>query len=197
MHPVRKQRLFLVLFLVILSSAVVGLVTFALRENINLFYPPAKLVSGEAPVDVQIRAGGCVMPGSVKRAEDSLQVSFMMTDGAEQVTVQFEGILPDLFDEGEAVVTTGKWKGNGIFEASEVLAKHDETYTPPEVQEAVQQGQGHSKACDGMGFENLTYSEKGGTSPSGVAPMNPEAADESITTPQGSYKTTTEGDAQQ
>lgn len=155
MHPVRKQRLFMVLFIVILSSIVVGLLTFALRENINLFYPPAKLVSGDAPVDVQIRAGGCVMPGTVKRASDSLKVSFVMTDGAAEVTVNYDGILPDLFNEGEAVVTTGRWQGDGIFVASEVLAKHDETYTPPEVQEAVQQGQGHSKACEGMGFEDM------------------------------------------
>ncbi len=189
MHPVRKQRLFLVLFLVILSSAVIGLVTFALRENINLFYPPAKLVSGDAPVDVQIRGGGCVKPGSVKRATDSLQVSFVMTDGAEDVTVKFEGILPDLFDEGEAVVATGKWRSDGYFEASEVLAKHDETYTPPEVQEAVQQGQGHSKACDGMGFENMPYSTEEVSSPDGVSPQNPEAIQlesaESAATQQG------------
>ncbi|MYM62087.1 cytochrome c maturation protein CcmE [Pseudomaricurvus sp. HS19] len=152
MHPVRKQRLIIVLFVVVFSSVAVGLVAYALRENINLFYPPAKIVAGEAPVDKRIRAGGCVLPGQVKRAGDSLDVSFVITDGAANVTVNYSGILPDLFAEGEAVVVNGSVDGDGVFQATEVLAKHDETYTPPEVAEAMQNTGEHQKTCEGMKY---------------------------------------------
>jgi len=153
MHPVRKQRLMIVLFIVIFTSVAIGLVVFALRENINLFYPPSKIAEGAAPVDKRIRAGGCVMPGRVIRAGDSLKISFMITDGAASVEVNFEGILPDLFAEGEAVVVNGMLNGDGVFMATEVLAKHDETYTPPEVAEAVAETSGeHQKTCEGVSY---------------------------------------------
>ncbi|GAB3106225.1 cytochrome c maturation protein CcmE [Aestuariicella hydrocarbonica] len=152
MHPVRKQRLIMVLFVVIFASVAVGLLAYALRENINLFYPPSKIIAGEAPVDKRIRAGGCVLPGEVRRAKDNLDVSFLITDGAASVEVQYSGILPDLFAEGEAVVVNGKLNGEGVFMASEVLAKHDETYTPPEVAEAMQNTGEHQKTCEGMNY---------------------------------------------
>ncbi len=138
MHPQRKQRLIIILFMVVFSSVAVGLMAYALRENINLFYPPSKIVAGEAPIDTRIRAGGCVMPGTVARSAESLQVSFLVTDGVAELEIHYEGILPDLFAEGEAVVVNGRLSGDGIFMASEVLAKHDETYTPPEVAESIQ-----------------------------------------------------------
>lgn len=152
MHPVRKQRLILVLFIVVFASVAVGLMTYALRENINLFYPPSKIVAGEAPIDTRIRAGGCVLPGEVKRAADSLQVNFLITDGAANLEVQYTGILPDLFAEGEAVVVNGKVNGDGVMMATEVLAKHDETYTPPEVAEAMQNTGEHQAACGVMNY---------------------------------------------
>lgn len=153
MHPVRKQRLIMVLFIVILSSITIGLIVYALRENLNLFYPPSKIVSGEVPHNVRIRGGGCVKPGSVKRSDQNLDVSFVITDGAADVTVKFSGILPDLFAEGEAAVINGKINDRGEFEASEVLAKHDENYIPPEVAEGMKQAGGeHQKSC-----ENLNY----------------------------------------
>mgnify|MGYP005825121571 CR=1 FL=1 len=153
MHPVRKQRLIMVLFIVILSSITIGLIVYALRENLNLFYPPGKIVSGEVPHNVRIRGGGCVKPGSVKRSDQNLDVSFVITDGAADVTVKFSGILPDLFAEGEAAVINGKINDRGEFEASEVLAKHDENYIPPEVAEGMKQAGGeHQKSC-----ENLNY----------------------------------------
>ncbi|WP_439134090.1 cytochrome c maturation protein CcmE [Pseudomaricurvus sp.] len=153
MHPVRKQRLILVLFIVIFASVAVGLMAYALRENINLFYPPTKIASGEAPVDTRIRAGGCVLPGKVQRSSDSLDVNFLITDGAATVAVHYTGILPDLFAEGEAVVVNGKLNGDGVFMATEVLAKHDETYTPPEVAEAMENAGGeHQKTCEGMSY---------------------------------------------
>ena len=152
MHPQRKQRLFLVLFIVFFSTVAVLLMTFALRENINLFYPPSKIVSGDAPQGVRIRAGGCVLPGSVKRATDSLEVSFQMTDGAANVAVTYTGILPDLFAEGEAAVVTGKLNSALVFEANEVLAKHDETYMPSEVADTMQTGADHAKTCEGLNY---------------------------------------------
>lgn len=138
MHPVRRQRLFMVIFIVVIASVAVGLLSFALRENINLFYPPSGIVSGEAPTGVHIRAGGMVVDGSVTRADDSLFTRFQITDGEAQVEVHYTGILPDLFSEGEAAVVTGELDQNGIFMASEVLAKHDENYTPPEVADAME-----------------------------------------------------------
>lgn len=154
MHPVRKQRLFIVLFIVGFVSLAVGLMVFALRENINLFYPPSKLLAGEAPEGVNIRAGGCVVPGSVVRNKVDLSVRFDITDGSGDMPVQYTGPLPDLFSEGEAVVVNGQLL-NKIFMAEQVLAKHDENYTPPEVAEAMavasnETGTQHQATCEGM-----------------------------------------------
>jgi cytochrome c-type biogenesis protein CcmE len=155
MHAVRKQRLFLVLFIVVFASVAIGLLVFALRENINLFYPPSKIAAGEAPYDKHIRAGGCVLPGSVQRSKESLDVKFLITDGASELEVHYSGILPDLFAEGEAAVVTGKLQQNGTFDASEVLAKHDENYTPPEVADmAVANGAEHQEACEVMPYDS-------------------------------------------
>ena len=149
MHPARKQRLFIVLFIVIFSSIAILLMTYALRENINLFYPPSKIIAGEAPIDRTIRAGGCVIAGSVIRSTKNLDVSFDITDGAAAMTVNYSGILPDLFAEGEAVVVNGKLNQSGVFNATEVLAKHDEEYMPPEVAEAMAQaGAQHQETCE-------------------------------------------------
>ncbi len=153
MHPVRKQRLFIILFIVIFSSIAVLLMTYALRENINLFYPPSKIASGEAPVNTRIRGGGCVVPGSIERSSESLTVQFRITDGNAEVPVSYTGILPDLFAEGEAAVVNGTLNPAGLFEATEVLAKHDEQYMPPEVAEAMalasaESGTEHQATCN-------------------------------------------------
>ncbi len=139
MHPVRKQRLLLVLFIVVFSSAAVGLVSYALRGNINLFFPPAEVVAGMAPVGQPIRVGGMVAEGSVQRSTDSLLVRFDITDFQGTVTVEYKGILPDLFDEGQGAVASGTLDEQGVLRATEVLAKHDENYMPPEVAEALEQ----------------------------------------------------------
>ncbi len=134
MNPLRRQRLFLVLFLVLGATAAVGVTLAALRENLNAFYPPAQIKDGSAPQDVRIRAGGMVKAGSIKRASDKLLVSFVVTDFAgSEFTVDYEGILPDLFGEGQGVMTTGRLAADGHFKAQEVLAKHDENYHPPEL----------------------------------------------------------------
>ncbi|RVU30292.1 cytochrome c maturation protein CcmE [Neptunomonas marina] len=138
MNPKRKQRLALVLLLVVGVSVAVGLALYALNQNINLFYSPTQIVGGEAPKDTRIRAGGMVVEGSVKRDQESLRVQFAMTDYAEEVLVEYTGILPDLFREGQGIVAQGAIDGNGVFQAVEVLAKHDENYMPPEVAEALE-----------------------------------------------------------
>jgi cytochrome c-type biogenesis protein CcmE len=146
MHPVRKQRLYLVLFVVAFSSAAIGLMAYAMRGNINLFYPPAEVAAGNAPVGKALRIGGMVVEGSIKRSESSLRVDFELTDFQATVPVVYEGILPDLFGEGQGAVAAGKLSDNGVFLASEVLAKHDENYMPPEVAEALERSAALAKA---------------------------------------------------
>jgi cytochrome c-type biogenesis protein CcmE len=134
MNPVRRNRLFMLVFIVAGAAVTVGLVLVALNENINLFYPPDKLVAGEAPFNTRIRAGGMVEDGSVRRIGEGLTVEFVLTDHAGSAfPVQFTGILPDLFREGQGILVLGELRENGIFRAQEVLAKHDENYMPPEL----------------------------------------------------------------
>ena len=136
MTPRRRQRLVLVGLIVVGCTTATGLALLALRENINLFFSPSQIVDGTAPSNTTIRLGGMVVAGSIQRG-DNLGVTFVLTDLAEQVTVAYEGILPDLFREGQGIVTQGKLDSTGRFLAEQVLAKHDETYMPPEVNDAL------------------------------------------------------------
>ncbi|WP_027852724.1 cytochrome c maturation protein CcmE [Marinobacterium litorale] len=138
MNPKRRQRLFIVLFIVAGVGIAVGLTLFALNQNINLFYSPTQIAAGEAPMDTRIRAGGMVVEGSVNRSTESLDVSFDITDYEKTVRVEYTGILPDLFREGQGIVAQGALDGDGVLQAVEVLAKHDENYMPPEVAEALE-----------------------------------------------------------
>lgn len=138
MHPKRKQRLIIALCIVAFSSTAIGLVSYALRGNINLFYPPADVAAGKAPTDRTIRVGGMVVEGSIKRSETDLTTLFLVTDYDGVVEVSYTGILPDLFAEGEGVVASGVLNSDGRFMATEVLAKHDENYMPPEVAAALE-----------------------------------------------------------
>lgn len=138
MHPQRKQKLFIILFMLGGIALAVSLMLVALKENINLFYTPQQIAAGEAPLNRTIRAGGMVVEGSVSRAKDGLTVQFDVTDGKDVVTIQYEGILPDLFREGQGIVALGQLNKENIFVASEVLAKHDENYMPPEVADALE-----------------------------------------------------------
>ncbi|MGS2724510.1 cytochrome c maturation protein CcmE [Porticoccus sp. GXU_MW_L64] len=140
MHPVRRQRLFLVLFIVIAASIVVGLGITAMGTNMNLFYTPTQIANGEVPDGARIRAGGMVVKGSVNESSESLFVSFLVTDGPHQLEVHYTGIRPDLFAEGEAALAVGVIDANNVLQADEVLAKHDENYTPPEIQQAMEEG---------------------------------------------------------
>ncbi len=137
MTPLRRQRFILVGLLVLGVSVALGLALLALRENINLFFSPTQVKAGEAPQQATFRLGGMVVEGSVRRPDADLSVEFVLTDTVEQVTVTYKGILPDLFREGQGIVTQGMLNNNGIFEAKQVLAKHDENYMPPEVADAL------------------------------------------------------------
>jgi cytochrome c-type biogenesis protein CcmE len=121
--------------------AVLGVATWlilsAFQENLVFFFSPSDVVAHKAPQGRAFRIGGLVEPGSVKR--EGVQVHFVVTDTAHSMPVVYQGILPDLFKEGKGVVAQGKLGGDGVFRASEVLAKHDENYMPPEAQHAVDQ----------------------------------------------------------
>ena len=138
MTPLRRQRFILVGLLVIGVSVAIALALLALRENINLFFSPTQVKAGEAPQQANFRLGGMVVEGSVRRPDTDLSVEFVLTDTIEQVTVTYRGLLPDLFREGQGIVAQGMLNNDGVFEASQVLAKHDENYMPPEVAEALE-----------------------------------------------------------
>ena len=137
MHPMRKQRLQIVVLIVAASTIAAGLIIYMLGQNANYFYTPSQVLSGEAPEGIFIRAGGMVVEGSVRRDPDSLAVDFDVTDGRATLGIRYTGILPDLFAENEAAIAAGKLDQYRVLQASEVLAKHDEKYTPPEVAEAM------------------------------------------------------------
>ncbi|MDM7858901.1 cytochrome c maturation protein CcmE [Thiopseudomonas acetoxidans] len=137
MNPVRKKRLIVIFAILAGISATLGLGLYAMQQNINLFYTPTEIASGVVPQDARIRAGGLVKEGSVKRNEDALTVTFVVTDGDADVTISYRGILPDLFREGQGIVALGRLNADLVLESDEVLAKHDENYMPPEVGDAL------------------------------------------------------------
>jgi cytochrome c-type biogenesis protein CcmE len=118
-----------------------ALVLAAFQENLVFFFTPSQVAANEVPQGRAFRVGGMVAPGSVKRQPDGVTVQFVVTDTAKNVPVVFRGLLPDLFREGKGVVTQGKLGVDGVFYASEVLAKHDENYMPPAAADAIKQAQ--------------------------------------------------------
>ena len=135
----RQRRLMWVLLGVLLVSTAVILVLRALNSNVMFFYSPSQVQAGEAPRNAAFRLGGLVEDGSLQRSPDGLQVNFIVTDQVQRVPVAYKGLLPDLFKEGKGVVVSGKLEGEGGFRATEVLAKHDENYMPPEAAHALEQ----------------------------------------------------------
>ena len=134
MKPHRRQRLVVILFLLITVGGGVTFMLIALNENINLFYSTEQILSGAAPKNKPIKAGGMVLEGSVERSPQNLEVRFLISDmQGHSVPIIYTGILPDLFREGQGVVTEGMLEDSGNFRASRVLAKHDENYMPPEI----------------------------------------------------------------
>ena len=136
MTPRRRQRMILVGLLVAGVATAVALTLTALNRNINLFFSPSQVHAGEAPQNTAFRIGGMVVDGSVKRSSNDLNVQFELTDTAHTIAVTYSGILPDLFREGQGIVATGSLQQD-LFVAKQVLAKHDETYMPPEVSAAL------------------------------------------------------------
>lgn len=138
MNPLRKQRLYALIAVLIGSLLATWLVVSALSENMNLFYSPSEILKADIDENVLIRAGGMVKQGSIEKSKDSLNVRFTVTDYQNELIINYEGILPDLFDENAGVVVRGNLKTDGSFKAIEVLAKHDENYMPPEVAKLIE-----------------------------------------------------------
>ena len=133
----RKRKLAVILFVATGLSATVGLTLFALGQNMNMFYTPSQVALGEVEVGRRFRIGGMVKEGSFVSDSDSLKVRFETTDYAHAVPVEYEGILPDLFREGQGIVAEGSVDSQGVFSASKVLAKHAENYMSQEVKAAL------------------------------------------------------------
>lgn len=133
MKPARRQRLILIVLMVAGIAVAVGFALKAFNENLMYFFSTSDVLAGKAPKETLFRLGGMVVKGSVERPNKGLMVRFKLTDFSKDVTVEYTGILPDLFREGQGIVANGKLDSRGVFVAEEVLAKHDENYMPPEV----------------------------------------------------------------
>lgn len=143
MNPRRKSRLIMVVAILVGLGVATSLVMYALRSNIDLFYTPSEILDGKGEARIKpepgqrLRVGGMVMPGSVRRDPNTLAVSFKLYDARGVIDVSYLGILPDLFREGQGVVAQGVLEEGHLVKAKEVLAKHDEKYTPPEIEDAM------------------------------------------------------------
>jgi cytochrome c-type biogenesis protein CcmE len=130
-NPTRKRRLALIGLVLAAAALAATFIALALQENLSYLHTPTEVLAGKAPT-ARFRLGGVVCSGSVRRTDGTLDVAFRVTDGVRNLPVRYHGILPDMFREGTSIVATGRME-RGAFAASEVLAKHDETYMPPEV----------------------------------------------------------------
>lgn len=150
MTPTRKRRLIVVSLVLAAVAAAAGLTVLALQQNMTYLYSPSEVDAGHAPEGARFRLGGVVLEDSIKRSSDSLDVEFTVTDRYHEMPVRYTGILPDLFREGQSIVATGSME-DGRFVANEVLAKHDETYMPPEVADAIAKAKDTQPAASGKG----------------------------------------------
>ncbi len=141
MTPKRRNRMVLIVLMLAGVGVAVGFALKAFNENLMFFYPPSQVIAGEAPAGRLIRVGGLVTNGSVERQPDGLTVQFLLTDNIETIRIQYTGILPDLFREGQGIIARGRLDEDRLFIAEEVLAKHDENYMPPEVADALKAAQ--------------------------------------------------------
>ena len=137
MNPSRKRTLLWIVFSLGILAVVTALVTYALRQNISLFYTPTQVLQTPPPATQKIRLGGMVEQASVTRVGQGLSVQFKVTDLKSSIVVHYRGILPDLFREGQGIVVFGSMSGKSSFKATEVLAKHDANYMPPQVKSAL------------------------------------------------------------
>ena len=136
MTPTRKRRLIAVSLILAAIGIAAALTVLALSRNMSYLFSPSEVLAGKAPDGASFRLGGVVLEHSIKRAPGSLTVDFTVTDRFHDMPVQYTGVLPDLFREGQSIIATGQMR-NGHFAAREVLAKHDETYMPKEVADAI------------------------------------------------------------
>ncbi len=161
MNPIRKQRLAVVVIIGFLIVSAIGLMLYALNDSIDLFYTPSEIIEGKngqkPQVGQRLRIGGMVVPGSVKRDQESLAVSFDLIDTGPTVTVTYNGIITDILPEGQGIVATGVLTGASNIKAQEVLAKHDEEYMPPELAEKMK-GIKHVKPENMPSYESSTGS---------------------------------------
>lgn len=144
MNPVRKQRLTIAALVLVAAAIAATLLTLALQQNMTYLHTPSEAQEGQVPLNSAFRLGGVVKEGSINRKSGSLDVQFLVTDRVHDYPVRYSGILPDLFREGQSVIARGRIDGD-VFVAEEVLAKHDETYMPPEVAEKI--AESHAKAA--------------------------------------------------
>ena len=144
----RKKRILVVCMMIAGISVAALLILTAFEKNLMYFYSPTEIINGEAPQSRSFRIGGLVVSDTVIRNPDDLKVSFVLTDTVNEIKVIYDGILPDLFREGQGIVANGKLKSENVFVANEVLAKHDENYMPPEVADALE------KAGANMPYKN-------------------------------------------
>jgi len=142
----RHKRLIFIIGGLAGLAVIAGFVFNALNSNMQFFFSPTEVVEKKAPQNTSFRLGGLVKDGSLSREDDGLTVHFLVTDNAESIKVTYKGILPDLFREGQGIVTQGKFNDAGQFIATEVLAKHDEEYMPPEVADALEKAEKANKA---------------------------------------------------
>ena len=151
MKPARKKRLFFIVFLIAGVTLAAGFAMYAFNQNLMFYFSPSDIKQGKAPTNKLFRMGGMVVEGTFKKEPNSLKVHFDLTDYDKTVSVEYEGILPDLFSEGQGIISRGKLNEQGVFEAEEVLAKHDENYMPPEVAESLKK---RKKALEGKSSMN-------------------------------------------
>lgn len=137
----RHRKLALIFLVVAALGVALALVLNAFNSNLVFFFSPTQVANGEAPTGRAFRIGGLVEAGSVRREADGLTTRFVVTDTAQSIPVAYTGILPDLFKEGKGVVAEGRLGTDGLFDATQVLAKHDENYMPPEAASAIEQAQ--------------------------------------------------------
>ena len=133
----RRKRMWVVGLILLGVSVAAFFALTAFQKNLLYFFTPTQVAAGEAPKGYPFRVGGLVVPGTLQRDPNSLAVRFTVSDGTATLPITYTGILPDLFREGQGIISIGKMNDAGVFEATEVLAKHDENYMPPEVGEAL------------------------------------------------------------
>lgn len=149
----RHKRFILVAVGIVAVGIAAALTINALQSNIAYFFSPSQVAAGDAPQGHVFRIGGMVEKGSLRRQGEGLDVEFVVSDTAERVTIRYSGILPDMFGEGQGVVAKGRLGPDRVFIAEQVLAKHDESYMPPEVADAIETAQK-------MGVVNKTHGPK-------------------------------------